>query len=167
MKDEFLNLIDRLHDAGVEFVIIGGLAGTFHGTTRITQDIDICCKFTSENLMKLFMAIRDIHPVHRMTPKRLALVLNEQNVGKLKNLYLDTDIGQLDCLGVVEGLGKFDKVVENSINIKIGHKTYRVLSLDALIKSKKSLNRPQDRQDLIQLAALKQVKTSGKKNENL
>jgi hypothetical protein len=158
MKDNFSNLIDRLCDNGVEFVIIGGLAGTIHGTTRITQDVDICCKFTAGNLLKLYSAVKDVHPVHRINPKRPILVLNSQNADKFKNLYLGTDIGQLDCLDEVKGIGKFDDVCKNAISIQIGDRVYQVLSLDALIKSKKSLNRLQDKQDILQLQAIKETK---------
>lgn len=164
MKDNFYNLLDRLCDEGVEFVIIGGLAGTIHGTTRITQDIDICCKFTSDNLLKLYSAIKDVHPVHRMNPKKPILVLNSENADKFKNLYLGTDIGQLDCLDEVISIGNYEEVYKNSIPIHIGGRTYRVLSLDALIKSKKSLNRLQDKQDILQLQAIKGAKQrKGKK----
>jgi len=156
MQDDLPNLVDMLSDAGVEFVIIGGLAGIIHGSTRTTQDIDICCKFTPENLSKLFTAIKNANPVHRMSPNRPVLVLNSQNADKFKNLYLDTDIGQLDCLGEVQGIGSFDEVCKNAISVHIGGKNYQVLSLDALIKSKKSLNRPIDKQDVIQLQAIKQ-----------
>ncbi|MCE5339647.1 MAG: nucleotidyltransferase [Planctomycetaceae bacterium] len=163
MKDKFINLIDKLRDHNVEFVIIGGLASIIHGSTRTTQDIDICCKFSSENLRKLFGAIKDKHPVHRMNPKRPVLVLNDENIKKFKNLYIDTDIGQLDCLGEVQGIGQFDEVLKNAITINIDKKTYNVLSLDALIKSKKTLNRPQDKQDVLHLEAIKQAKKDERK----
>ncbi|HBG78472.1 MAG TPA: hypothetical protein DDW84_06475 [Phycisphaerales bacterium] len=162
MQNDLLNLVDRLSDAGVEFVIIGGLAGIIHGSTRTTQDIDICCKFTPENLFKLFAAVKNTNPVHRMSPNRPVLVLNSQNADKFKNLYLDTDIGQLDCLGEVQGIGNFDEVCKNAISVHIGGKNYQVLSIDALIKSKKSLNRPTDKQDVIQLQAIKQFRQEEK-----
>lgn len=163
MKDEFINLIDRLRNHNVEFVIIGGLAGIIHGSTRTTQDIDICCKFSPENLRKLFDAVKDEHPVHRMNPKHPVLILNDDIIKNFKNLYLDTDIGQLDCLGEVQGIGQFDEVLNNSITIDIDKKTYKVLSLDALIKSKKALNRAQDKQDILQLEAIKQAKKGERK----
>jgi len=162
MQNDLLNLVDRLFDAGVEFVIIGGLAGIIHGSTRTTQDIDICCKFTPENLFKLFTAIKNANPVHRMSPNRPVLVLNSENADNFKNLYLDTDIGQLDCLAEVQGIGNFDEVRKNTISVQVGDKNYQVLSLDALIKSKKSLNRPTDKQDVILLQAIKQSRQGGK-----
>jgi hypothetical protein len=37
----FLQLIPRLRDASVEFVIIGGFAAILHGGCRQTSDLDI------------------------------------------------------------------------------------------------------------------------------
>jgi predicted nucleotidyltransferase len=164
VNDKFLNLIDKLRDSNVEFVIIGGLAGIIHGTTRTTQDIDVCCSFTPENILKLFNAIKDTQPVHRMNPSRPVLELNSNNIKDFKNLYLDTDIGQLDCLNEVQGIGTFDEVLKNAITINIDERNYQVLSLDALIKSKKSLNRPQDKQDVTQLEAIKEARQQEEKS---
>ena len=36
--DELLN---RLSRAGVDFIVIGGVAATAHGSTRVTLDLDV------------------------------------------------------------------------------------------------------------------------------
>jgi hypothetical protein len=93
MTTEFLNLLDRLQQAEVDFVIIGGFATMMYGSTLMTQDIDVCSGFFPENLMRLQKALSDIRPVHRMTPNKVELELTAQNFANLKNLYLDTDQG--------------------------------------------------------------------------
>jgi len=70
MTGDFFDLIDRLVKASVDFVIVGGFAGTVYGCTIVTQDIDICCDFSPANLLLLQKAVSDLHPVHRMTPSR-------------------------------------------------------------------------------------------------
>jgi molybdopterin-guanine dinucleotide biosynthesis protein len=35
-------LIERLCDADIDFVIVGGFAGTLHGSTLVTRDLDVC-----------------------------------------------------------------------------------------------------------------------------
>ena len=160
MSSNFLNLLERLVRAGVDFVIIGGFAGVVHGCTYVTQDIDICCDFSPVNLLALQRAISDLHPVHRMTPKRKKLQLTEQTCGQFKNLYLDTDIGQLDCLSFIDGLGDYSQVKRESELIEVEEMKVRVLSLDALIKSKKSMSRPRDKEAVLQLEAIKELKNS-------
>ncbi|MBN2314753.1 MAG: hypothetical protein JXM79_12555 [Sedimentisphaerales bacterium] len=161
MTDDFVNLLERLVNEGVEFVIVGGFAGIVHGCTYLTQDIDICCDFTSANLLALQKAISDLDPVHRMTPKKLKLKLTEETCSQFKNLYLDTDKGQLDCLGFVDGLGDYKQVKQVSELIEVEDKKMRVLSLDALIKTKRAMNRPRDRQAISQLEAIKKLKNEG------
>ena len=94
--DNFLDLLKLLRKANVNFVIIGGFASAAHGCTNVTQDIDICCDFSTANLLRLQQALADINPVHRMAAKKLKLELTEDNCGNFNNLYLDTDLGQLD-----------------------------------------------------------------------
>ncbi|MBL7153532.1 MAG: nucleotidyltransferase [Phycisphaerae bacterium] len=158
MNDHFNDLLERLVGAGVDFVVVGGFAGVVHGCTYVTQDIDICCDFSAENLMALQEAVSDLHPVHRMTPARKALALTEQSAGQLKNLYLDTDIGQLDCLSFIDGLGDYEKVKQASKEVQVRKMLLRVLGLDGLIEAKKAMNRPQDKQALLQLETVRKLK---------
>jgi len=158
MKSDFTDLIKRLIKAKVDFVIIGGFAGVVHGCTYVTQDMDICCNFTPENLLRLQKAISDFHPVHRMTPKRQKLHLTKENCKTLKNLYLDTDIGQLDCVSFVDGVGDYQQVKSSSSLVKVETLQLPILGLDALIKAKKAMNRPRDRIAVTQLETVKKLK---------
>ncbi len=158
MNEDFIKLLERLANSGVEFVLVGGFAGVVYGGTYVTQDIDICCDFSQANLLALQKTLSDLKPVHRMTPKRLKLQLTEKNWSDFKNLYLETKIGQLDCLSFIEGVGDYSHVKKESRIIKIGKIKIHVLDIDALIKSKKAMNRPRDRQAIIQLEAIKELK---------
>jgi len=109
VSSDFFNLLQRLANASVDFVIVGGFAGVIHGCTCVTQDIDICCDFSPANLLRLQKAISDLHPVHRLTPQRKKLRLTKKTCGQFKNLNLDTDIGQLDCLSSIDGIGDYKK----------------------------------------------------------
>jgi len=158
ITSDFLNLLEYLAKADVDFVIVGGFAGIVHGCTYVTQDMDICCNFSAANLLKLQKALSRLDPVHRMTPNKKKLELTEENCGQFKNLYLDTDIGQLDCLDVIEGVGDYEKVKQNSIIIEVDDVKYHVLSIDALIKAKKAMNRPHDKEAVRQLESIKKLK---------
>jgi len=159
-----LNLLERLARAGVDFVIVGGFAGVVHGCTYLTEDIDICCDFIPANLLALQQALAELHPVHRMTPGRRKLELTEQNAAQFKNLYLDTDMGPLDCLSRIEGLGPYVEVVRSSEIIQAGEAELRVLSVEALIKTKQAMNRPRDKEAVLQLETLRQLKDRRKKD---
>jgi hypothetical protein len=150
------SLLARLIHYHVEFVIVGGFAAIAHGVSLVTQDIDLCCRFTPENLLKLQDAIADVHPVHRLTPQKLPLRLTRENCAGLDNLYIGTDLGVLDCLGNVLGVGDYDDVKEHSVEISLAGGQCRVLDIDSLIKSKEAMNRPRDREAVIQLKAIQE-----------
>jgi hypothetical protein len=109
-----------------------------------------------ENLLRLQDALKEYHPVHRMTPKRLPLVLTSEGCRKLKNLYLDTDIGPLDCLGAVLGVGDFQTIKQHAISIEIDGTECRLIDLDTLIKAKRAMGRPRDLMAVQELEAIKE-----------
>ncbi|MDH4240014.1 MAG: nucleotidyltransferase [Phycisphaerae bacterium] len=165
MKGGFLNLIERLKKGGVKFVLVGGFAGVVHGCTYVTQDIDICCDFSADNLLALQKVLKELHPVHRMTPQRLKLKLTVESCTRFKNLYLDTDIGQVDCLASIDGLGDYKDVEKLSeITDLGGGLRIRVLTVDSLIKARKAMKRPRDREAVLQLEAIKKMQ---KKNREI
>src|SRR5258707_654772 len=124
-------LLGHLVKRDVDFVIIGAYASVVHGATLVTHDVDICCSFTSRNLLKLQKALADLHPIHRLTPNDLPLKLAPAGCRGLKNLYLKTDLGVIDCLGEVSGVGSFATVKKQSVIIEMEFGKCRVLGLDA------------------------------------
>ena len=158
MSKDFLNLLERLVHHGVDFVIVGGFAGVAHGCTYVTQDIDICLDFSTTTLLALQEALSDLDPVHRMTPHRKKLKLTEEACAQFKNLYLDTKEGQLDCLSFIDGLGDFSQAKQESELIEVEDTKMRVLSLDALVRTKRKMNRPRDREAISQLEAIRELR---------
>jgi hypothetical protein len=153
---DFHLLLQRLTTAEFEFVLVGAFAAVVHGASVVTRDIDVCCPFTPENLLRLHKAIHDLHPVHRMTPQRLPFELNESNITSFRNVYLQTDSGPLDCLSEIAGVGDYAAVRTRSVNIAVSWGTICVIDLDALIAAKSLLNRLQDKLAIPQLLAIKE-----------
>ena len=147
-------LLIRLAQAQFPFVVIGGYAAYAHGVTLVTQDIDVCCAFTEDSLKRLQAAIGDLHPVHRMRPDRLALEIRPGMSTNIRNLYLDTDVGQLDLIGQVQGIGGYQAALEHSIEVSIDDAPIRLLSLSALIKAKEAMARDRDREAVRQLRSI-------------
>ena len=149
-------VLQRLIEYDVRFVLVGGYAAVVHGVTCFTQDTDVCCAFTPINLKRLYNAVRDLHPVHRMTPARLPFEQPQIRRAGLKNLYLSTDLGQLDCLGEIAGIGNYAAVTKCSVRFRLPFGICRVLTLDGLIRAKQAMDRPRDREVLLQLRAIRE-----------
>ncbi len=126
-----------------------------HGVTLVTRDVDICCRFSEANLMRIQEAFSDLHPVHRPRTD-LPLQLTPEQCSRLKNLYLKTDLGVVDCLGEVLGVGDFDEVLKNSIELELPYGNCRILDIDTLIKAKKAMNRNHDKITVMLLEKIKE-----------
>jgi hypothetical protein len=154
-------LLGRLIEHRVDFVVVGGYAAVAHGVTILTQDLDICCAFDPDNLERLAKALSGLHPVLRMRPDRMPFVFSPETCRGLRNLYLDTDLGQLDCLGEVTGVGDFAAVRAASLELAIAEGVCRILSLDTLIRAKEAMDRPRDREAALQLRAIRERRSRG------
>jgi hypothetical protein len=149
-------LLTRLQANGLQFVVIGGVCAVFYGAGLATFDLDICCRFGEENLKRIQAAVGDLHPCHRLTANELPFELTPHLCTELKNLYLQTDLGKLDCLSEVAGIGNFDEVLKQSVSASFSYGEFRFLSLDALIASKQAAGRERDLAAVNQLKAIKE-----------
>ena len=53
---DFEKLLGILHDGGVRFVIVGGVAATIHGSARLTSDIDVVYERSDQNIHRIVAA---------------------------------------------------------------------------------------------------------------
>jgi hypothetical protein len=141
---EINRLLQRLCDAEIDFVIVGGFAATLHGSSLVTRDLDVCAILGNENVEKLREALRDLQPTHRLTPQKLSFLDNPDPGVEVRNLYLRTDLGPVDVLSSILGVGDFDRVRAASIQVELFGRSCRVISLDDLIRAKEALGRDKD-----------------------
>lgn len=127
-----------------------------HGSALMTRDVDVVCALDNGNLVRIHTALEELHPVHRMTPTKLPFTRDQALSGGLKNLYLTTDWGQLDCLGEVKGVGNYEACLRESEVLEIDSRAMRVLSIDALIQAKRAMGRPRDLHAVLELEAIRE-----------
>lgn len=157
-------LLVRLKDSGLEFVVIGGVSVVYHGAPVATFDLDICCPFGEDNVRRIESAVQDLNPFHRMTPNQVPLEVTRSVFVSLKNLYLQTDLGKLDCLSEVAGVGNFARALEQSVVGSFSYGEFRFLNLEALIASKIAAGREKD---LEAVKLLRAIKEKSVKQKNL
>ena len=56
--DDALRVIASLNEAGVDYVVIGGVAMNLHGLVRATEDLDVFIRPDAENVERLRRALR-------------------------------------------------------------------------------------------------------------
>ena len=148
-------LLKQLVDHQVRFAIIGGIALIARGVQRSTEDLDIAYARDRENLGRLATALSTLHPALRGIPAGLPFVLDEASLRSGLNFTLDTDLGPLDLLGEVAGLGSFEHVDRESSELEIDDLKILVLTLDGLERAKRAAGRPKDLVDLGYIRALR------------
>jgi hypothetical protein len=151
---DFDATLKTLSERGVNFVVIGGYAATPHGSTYLTRHLDICYERTPENMERLVSAVRPYHPRLRGAPEGLPFLFDVQTLSNGMTFTLASDLGDIDLLGHLSGLGEFPAVALDAISMPLFGGEYRVASLDALIRSKRAAGRNKDLNVLPELAAL-------------
>ncbi len=147
-------ILTSLKNNNVKFVIIGGQAAVIHGSSIMTRDFDICYCRDKKNLENIVKALSPFHPYLRGAPQNLPFKFDEQTIKIGLNFTLTTDIGDIDLIGEVEGIGKYEKVIKYSEKIEIYGMHFQVLSINGLLKNKKTLGREKDKIQIKELEAL-------------
>src|SRR5262245_6795653 len=143
-----LRLLSTHH---VDYVVIGGLALISHGSDYVTKDVDICYSRSAKNISALAASCSSIHPYMRGAPPGLPFRFDSPTIQAGLNFTLTTDLGDIDFLGEVSGLGFYDKVLAMSEEKDVYGLKVRVLSLDGLIVAKKAAGRTKDQLHLLEL----------------
>lgn len=144
----------------IECVIVGGVAGILHGSEFPTTDLDVCYSRTPANLQKLATALRTVHARFRGAPENIPFLLDAETLSKGLNFTFITDVGNLDLLGEVRGIGYYDEAVDGASSFELFGYDFRVVALDKLILAKRAAGRPKDMVAIAELEALLGMKTN-------
>jgi predicted nucleotidyltransferase len=147
-----------LYDEAVEFVIIGGVAMQLQGSARLTEDLDICYSRSPKNIEQLARALKPHKPVLRDAPEGLPFSFDADTIQLGLNFSLVTDLGALDCLGEVSGLGNYDKVKAAAEKLYLFGMDLQILALEGLIRAKRAAGRSKDLTDIKELEGLSDLK---------
>jgi hypothetical protein len=151
-------ILRQLVGQQVEFVLIGGLAMIAHGSAYVTKDFDFCYSRSPQNIAQVAAAFAPLHPYLRGVPAGLPFRFDVPTIQAGLNFTLTTDLGDVDLLGEVSGIGNYEKVRALSEEHTVFDLTIRVLSLDGLIAAKKAAGRTKDRLHLLELEELKKLR---------
>jgi predicted nucleotidyltransferase len=159
---DFRRIVDTFCAAGVEFIVIGGQAEVLFGSSRVTYDTDLCYRRTPDNLPRVVSALQSLNPTLRGAPPDVPFILDVRTFEFGSNFTFDTSAGKLDILGHVEPLGDFDQLAKHDEVYEVDSHKLRVIALDDLIRIKRHIHRVKDRDSLLQLLAIKQIRDSEK-----
>lgn len=113
------NILSVLSGHSVNFVVVGGYAAAFHGSTSLTRLLHICYDRTPENMEQLASALLPHHPQLRGAPRGVPFVFDARTLSNGMNFTLQTDLGDVDLLGRLDGVGGFAEVARDSVIMEL------------------------------------------------
>jgi predicted nucleotidyltransferase len=140
-------ILEGLTEAGVDFILVGGLAAVIQGAPVTTMDVDIVHKQSPENISKLLTFLKSVDAFHRRIDDKLIEPKEGDLSGKGHALFT-TRLGPLDVLAVIEDGRSYSDLLDHTVEIDFRGHTLRVLDLKMLIQLKKASTDPRDRQRL-------------------
>ena len=149
-------ILAGVHDAALDCVVVGGVAANVHGSPRITGDVDLCYDPSPENRERLAGLLAGWHAYLRGVEPGLPFTLDARMLANAPVLTLTTDLGDVDVMDRIAGVGDYPEVRAASTEQIIQGTPTRVLTLDALIAAKRAAGRRKDQEALLELEALRE-----------
>lgn len=157
-------LLERLTERGVDFVVVGGIAAVLLGSPRITQDLDITFASDEVNLESLGEVLVALDGRLRGVEDSVPFVPDAATLRRTEILTLVTSAGPIDLLARPEGAPSYDRLRRNAERVSLGNVSVLVASLEDLIAMKRSAGRPKDLADIEELEAIRRLRLRGERS---
>jgi hypothetical protein len=150
----FDQLLLRIVQADVRFVVIGGLALGSWGVIRGTKDCDIVPDPAPENLDRLTHVVAELGGHVQLGESLLG---SERSIAALlhsgERALIATQLGDLDVVQGLEGVLPYDELQARAIDVEMAGVTIAICALEHLRSMKRAAGRPRDLVDLDDLDA--------------
>lgn len=155
MSARFEIPLRALAEAGVEFILVGGIAAAAHGSARATYDVDVVYRRTTDNIDRLARALAPLNPYLRGAPPGLPFRWDAETLRRGLNFTLRIEGGDLDLLGEIVGGGGWDELLPHSFRTTLLGVELRCLGLEKLIEVKRAAGRPKDLEAIAELERIR------------
>ena len=129
-------LLEGLAEAGVEFILVGGLAAVVQGSPVTTMDVDIVHSRSSGNITRLMGFLKSIGAVYRR-PDDKVIEPTETDLSEMGHMLFTTRLGPVDVLAFIEEGKVYEDLLEHTVEIPFRGHFIRVLDLKMLIELKR------------------------------
>ena len=153
-------ILRRLTAAGVDFVVIGGIAVILHGYPRLTRDLDIVFAPDAANLEALGRVLLGLDARLRDVEDDVPFVPDARMLDGIQLLTLETSAGWFDVHRTVDGAPPYDQLRRRAERADLGDFTVLLASVDDLLAMKNAAGRTRDLPDIEALEAIKRYRGS-------
>ena len=141
--EEILRILEKHR---VQYVVIGGIAATLHGSPHVTSDIDITPERGVKNLQRLSAALTELNARIRVEGEPQGFKFNHDvdSLSWMEVLNLITDWGALDLSFTPAGTRGYSDLRRDAVEIEVMGVHTTVASLADVVRSKEAAGRPKD-----------------------
>jgi predicted nucleotidyltransferase len=151
-------MLHRLAWAGVDFVVIGGVAVILSGYGRATRDLDIAFAGDAANLNALSDVLTDLDARLRGVADEVPFEADARTLVGIQLLTLETSLGWLDIHREVPGVRSYKALRDRAERVRLDDVQVAIAGLDDLIAMKRAAGRPVDLIDLEALAEIRRLR---------
>ena len=157
----FEPLFQALNEAGVRYVVVGGLATVLHGYARLTADVDLACDLTpapARTLIETLVALgftprAPVDPIQFSDPDVRQRWIDEKGMRVFSMVDRQNPVRAVDVF--VEHPIEFEQLWSRAEEVVLESTSVRVASIPDLIQLKRIAGRPQDLADIEQLERIR------------
>jgi hypothetical protein len=156
-----LDLLRALNEAGVRFVVVGGVAVVLHGHPRLTADLDLVLDLASDNVLAALRALdaQGLTPRLPVPSEQFADPQIRERWRRERNLTVFSLHDPADPRREVDLFAEapvaFEELWNASQVVVAGDVPIRIAGLAHLIAMKREAGRPQDLADIVALEAMR------------
>ena len=161
---DYIGVFGKLNEAGVKYIVVGGIAVNLHGIPRMTYDIDLLLDLEDVNIKKFLRLMKKWGFKPKVPVDIMDFAEKEKREAWIKNKHMkafclvnpDWALSEIDVIvnTPVDYQTAFGKIV----SIPLRNIAVPIISVDGLIKMKKNTGRKQDEADIKHLKGLKYEK---------
>lgn len=154
-------LFARLNQAGVRYVVVGGVAVVLHGYARLTADVDLVIDLDPENVRLAIEVLQacGLRPLLPVEPFDFAVEEKRRDWIETKNLEVFSMRDPRNPMLTVDLFARepipFADLRSRATVVELGQERIAIASISDLIDMKRAANRAQDRIDIEQLEAIR------------
>jgi hypothetical protein len=145
-------LLRALSEAGVEFVVVGGVAVAAHEYVRATEDVDLVPAPDHGNLDRLANVLVALDGRLTLNLERGIGDIEREALRQGRNLNLTTRLGDLDVIQRLPGVPEYAVLRADAICVTVDDVEVVVCSREHLMSMKRTRGAPIDIADLERLA---------------
>ncbi len=149
----------------VRYLIVGGIAVNLLGGLRTTADLDILVEMTDRNLLKIIKILKKkgyrvkqpVDPMQFIDRQTREEWIKNKHM-KAFNFYKDKELKEIDL--IIDSPVTFEKARKGIKRFRVDDLNLPVISIDDLIRMKRSAGRDVDQWDIKELKKIKKLRNS-------